>query len=216
MPPALDLLEVAGNALVTLSIVLAARNSIHTWWTGIVGCTLFGLLCWQNQLYADVLLQAFYVATSLLGWRWWSRRAGRPARPIGRSSPRQLAIVAMAALGATGAYGLALHRYTDAYAPFWDSAVLAFSVAAQCLLMQRRLENWLGWLLVDSIAVPLYASRGLLLTAGIYAVYGLNACYGAWRWWKEWQAQAAAAGGPRPATALRRAMAHEGLADDAR
>jgi nicotinamide mononucleotide transporter len=42
-----------------LAIFLAGRNSVHTWWTGIVGCGLFALLSFQSNLYADVLLQAF-------------------------------------------------------------------------------------------------------------------------------------------------------------
>ena len=37
-------LEVAANLMASLSILLAARNSVHTWWTGIVGCSLFALL----------------------------------------------------------------------------------------------------------------------------------------------------------------------------
>jgi nicotinamide mononucleotide transporter len=37
-------LEWLANAAATLSIVLAARNSVHTWWIGIVGCVLFAAL----------------------------------------------------------------------------------------------------------------------------------------------------------------------------
>ena len=39
------------------------------------------------------------------------------------------------------------------------------------------------WLLVNAIAVPLYASRGLHLTALLYAAYLLNAVL-AWRRWR--------------------------------
>ena len=60
-------LELAANAVTATSIFLAARNNVHTWWTGIIGCTLFGMLFWDSQLYADVLLQAFFVATSVYG-----------------------------------------------------------------------------------------------------------------------------------------------------
>ena len=35
-------LEWLANAAATLSIVLAARNSVHTWWIGIVGCVPSG------------------------------------------------------------------------------------------------------------------------------------------------------------------------------
>jgi nicotinamide mononucleotide transporter len=66
----------------------------------------------------------------------------------------------MAGIGvlATAGYGLMLQAYTNAYAPFIDSAVLMFSIVAQLLLMGRRLETWPFWLLVNTISVPLYAS----------------------------------------------------------
>jgi nicotinamide mononucleotide transporter len=56
-------------------------------------------------------------------------------------------------------------------------------VIAQLLLMGRRIENWLFWLAVNTVAVPLYASRGLYLTAILYAIYWINAVV-AWRWWR--------------------------------
>ena len=37
-------LELAANVLITVSILLAARNSVHTWWTGILGCALFAVV----------------------------------------------------------------------------------------------------------------------------------------------------------------------------
>ena len=121
-----------------LSIGLAGRNSVHTWWTGIVGCVLFALVFQDAKLYADVVLQGFFLATSAVGWWRWSTGGAGRARPITHSPHAE--VVASVVLGATAAlgYGWLLHRYTDAYAPFVDSGVLAFSVVAQLLLMQRR------------------------------------------------------------------------------
>jgi nicotinamide mononucleotide transporter len=84
----------------------------------------------------------------------------------------------------TAGYGWLLHRFTNAYAPFWDSAVLAFSVIAQCLLMDRRVENWWFWLLVNTISVPLFFSRSLHVTAVLYAVYWVNAVISLRHWRK--------------------------------
>jgi nicotinamide mononucleotide transporter len=154
-------LEIAANAFTAVAIFLAGRNSVYTWWTGIVGCTLFGLLFAQSRLYADVVLQVFFVATSVLGWwRWVRGRDGAPL-PVTHAGLRTLLWMVPAGIVATAAYGALLHYYTNAYAPFVDSAVLVFSVIAQLLMMQRRIENWPVWLLVNTIAVPLYASRGL-------------------------------------------------------
>jgi hypothetical protein len=47
------ILEVAANAVTTLSIWLAVKNSIHTWTTGIVGCILFLILFYTGQLYGE-------------------------------------------------------------------------------------------------------------------------------------------------------------------
>jgi nicotinamide mononucleotide transporter len=84
--------------------------------------------------------------------------------------------------GATAAYGAMLHHFTNAYAPFIDSAVLVFSIVGQLLMMQRRVENWGFWLLVNTIATPLYFSRGLHLTAVLYAGFWINALV-SWRSW---------------------------------
>jgi nicotinamide mononucleotide transporter len=185
-------LELAANAVMTASIVLAGRNSVHTWWTGIAGCALFGVLFADARLYADVALQLFFIATSALGWRQWL--AGREGRALAVSrAPRALVAACIAGgIGAALAYGTMLARLTDAYAPFADSAVLSFSVIAQLLLMTRRVETWPFWLAVNSVAVPLFASRGLHLTALLYAAYWVNALV-AWRHWRALMTAARAA-----------------------
>lgn len=182
-------LEVAANVATALSIWLAARNSAHTWTTGVVGCVLFGILFYGNQLYADASLQVFFIVTSAMGWHQWRRRTGDVVRPITRAALPALVAMAGAAVVVTLAYGGLLHRFTDAYMPFVDAAVLAMSVVAQCLLMQRKLETWPWWLAVNTLSVPLFASRGLWLTAAIYAAYWCNAWYG----WQTWRRQASTA-----------------------
>lgn len=176
-------LEIAANAVTTISILLAGRNSVHTWWTGIVGCVLFAVLFFQSQLYADVALQLFFVATSALGWWQWLKGDHGQALQVAHADFRKLAWTVPAGIAATAAYGMLLHFFTDAYAPFVDSTVLVFSVIAQFLLMQRRIETWAFWLVVNAIAVPLYASRELYLTAVLYAVYWVNAIV-SWLWWR--------------------------------
>ena len=187
-------LEIAANGLATVSILLAGRNSVHTWWSGILGCTLFALLFERTQLYADASLQLFFIAASAVGWWQWLRGGvDRTVLPIRRTPVRALLLSTFAGALAAAAYGALLHAWTDAYAPFLDSVVLSFSVLAQFLLMQRRLENWPVWLLVNTVAVPLFASRGLYLTAALYAVYWVNALV-SWRhWWRLMRKQEAPA-----------------------
>ena len=175
-------LEVAANLLTGLAIFLAGRNNIHTWWLGIIGCSLFGILFYQSNLYADVVLQLFFIVSSVLGWRQWLKGDHGKALPITRAPLGKLALILPLGVAITAGYGALLHYYTNAYAPFLDSAVLVFSVVAQLLMMQRKLENWAFWIVVNTIAVPLYASRELYLTAVLYGFYWVNAVV-SWWWW---------------------------------
>jgi len=177
-------LEMGANLLNLASILLAGRNHVATWPLGILGCAAFGLLFFQTQLYADATLQLFFIATSIWGWRQWSAVGATPPLAIKRTSKATLAFALLAAAGVTAAYGALLHHFTDAYAPYADSVVLAFSVAAQLLLMRRRLETWWFWIIVNSVAVPLYFSRGLNLTACLYVGFWGNAVFSYFHWKK--------------------------------
>ncbi|KNC12992.1 nicotinamide mononucleotide transporter [Klebsiella sp. RIT-PI-d] len=181
--------EIAACLSYAISVWLAARNSMHTWWTGIIGSVLYGWVFWSVQLYADVTLQVFFVIASISGWWHWLKGNGGAVLPIRKTRAGHLfLLLGGAVLVATG-YGLLLHTFTNAWSPWLDSLVLTFSVLAQFMLMGRRLENWYVWLAVNTLAVPLYAYRGLSLTAGLYLIFWFNAWHGLWKWRKELRAQ---------------------------
>jgi nicotinamide mononucleotide transporter len=175
-------LEIAANAFNAAAIVLAGLNSVHTWWTSIVGCALFACVFYVSRLYADVTLQVFFVVASIVGWWRWIRGEQGTELPVRHSEPRFVAMATGAGIVVAAGYGWLLHRFTDAYAPFLDSIILAFSVLGQLLLIGRRVENWWCWLLVNTIAVPLYAARGLYLTAVLYAGFWVNAIVALKKW----------------------------------
>lgn len=63
--------EIAACLAYAVSVWLAARNNVHTWWIGIIGSILYGWVFWSVQLYADVTLQLFFIVTSITGWIHW-------------------------------------------------------------------------------------------------------------------------------------------------
>jgi nicotinamide mononucleotide transporter len=177
-------LEALANLLNAASIWLAGRNSIHTWWTGTAGCALFACVFFDARLYADVTLQVFFIGSSVVGYLRWRRGASSSERPIARTKLAHTLGLAAITLLAAAAYAAILRRYTNAALPFADSLVLGFSVLGQLLLVARRIENWWCWILVNSIAVPLYALRGLTLTAALYACFWVNAWVALRHWHK--------------------------------
>lgn len=175
-------LELTANLFNTASVVLAGKNSRHTWWTGIVGCLLFAWVFHSSRLYADVTLQIFFIITCILGWRHWLHGNSGHELPVRHARPGGFALSILMTIIAAAGYGWILNRFTNAFAPFFDSIILTFSILGQILLMGRRYESWWCWLLVNTLAVPLYWLRGLHLTSLLYAVFWVNAVVALIRW----------------------------------
>lgn len=181
-------LEIFANLFNLISVFLANRNSVHTWWIGIIGGILYGVMFYEVKLYADVILQVFFILTNIYGWwAWLHGGANREELPVTRISLTHLVFFALLAVVLTAGHGFLLHRLTDASFPFIDSTILILSIIAQFLLMRRKLESWIFWIIVDVIAVPLYAAKELYLTSAIYFLFLLNAIWGLINWWKIWR-----------------------------
>lgn len=136
------------------------------------------------QLYADVTLQLFFIATSITGWIHWLKvRVAMSCRCAGRK-PVTFSSCCSVPSSWQAATAFAPHLY-QCLGPWLDSLILTFSVLAQFMLMGRRIENWYVWLAVNTLAVPLYMTRGLNLTAGLYFLFWINAWHGLYQWRKE-------------------------------
>ena len=175
-------LEIVAVLLGIANIVLLTRRSVWNYPFGLAMVTLYGVIFTEARLYSDALLQVFFFVIQCYGWWHWARRADHgvvaPRRQTGQALGLTLVAVAVATLG----WGWTMHRYTDAAAPYWDAGIAMTSIAAQILLARRFIQNWWLWIAVDVVAVPLFWSRGLPLTAGLYALFLVLAVVGLLAW----------------------------------
>jgi nicotinamide mononucleotide transporter len=79
-----------------------------------------------------------------------------------------------------------LRATTGAALPVWDASTTAFSLVAQWMMNEKLVENWLLWLAVDIVYVPIYAVRSYNLTAALYAIF----CLLAWKGYVDWKRSA--------------------------
>ena len=67
------------------------------------------------------------------------------------------------------------------------------SVVTTYLVARKILENWLYWLVVDSLALYVYWQRELYFFAALFALYLVLVVIGLARWHRDWRAQIAVA-----------------------
>lgn len=161
-------MEVLAVVTGALSVWYLSRNQPLGWWIGLVSVAAFAVVFFRARLFAEVGIQVFYFVTSLQAIVIWLRGGdhGTP-RPVTRL-PLRTAVVTVP-LVVVGVFGLrALLVELNGAAVFWDALTTVLSLTAHLYLMWRYVESWWLWLAVDVIYVPLYASRGLLLTSALY------------------------------------------------
>lgn len=178
--------ELIAALLGVVNVLLVVRRSIWNYPFGLAMVTLYFFIFQDAKLYSDALLQIFFFAINLYGWWNWSRADKvDDGVAIGFMSARARAIWLGGTIAAVLVWGTLMARLTDAAAPFPDAAVAALSVAAQILQSLRRVESWILWIAVDCLAIGLFASRGLHVTAGLYAIFLMLAIAGLVEWRKK-------------------------------
>ena len=181
-------IEIAAVILGLCNITLLIRRSIWNYPFGILMVILYMRIFFDAKLYADTVLQVFFLVVQIYGWMHWLNRRDDTGLVIVRRITRNQAII-YGAIGAAGvaAVGTFWARFTDAALPYWDTSILVFSIIAQFLLARRRLENWLVWIGVDVIAIGVYWAKGLYPTSVLYAVFLVLATVGYFTWRKAYQ-----------------------------
>jgi nicotinamide mononucleotide transporter len=192
-------LEFFGTLLNVACVWLVARNSTWNWPVGIAGVVLFMFLFYQVQLYSDMIEQVYYLATGFYGWWLWGKlgKPGEAALKLAYNR-REVNVAYLAAIAVgTLAMGLFISNihalFPQAFPepasfPYLDAFTTVLSVAAQLMLVYRRIESWYLWILVDVIGVALYYAKDVKLVSLLYLVFLALAIRGLVNWTREYRA----------------------------
>ena len=194
MKPILDYfvanpVELAGAILTVWGIWLNTKQSIWGWVVNAAGIVCYLYVFFVVKLYADVLLNLFFLASSGYGFYHWQFGGGqRRTLPVRATQPGELGL--LLGLGALGtlALGTVFGQFTDAALPYWDSAVAAFSMVAQWMLARKQKENWLLWMAVNVLACGVYFYKDLIATTIVYGILLGLAAKGHWEWQRAYRA----------------------------
>lgn len=176
-------IEILGFLTGAACVWLLVKQNIWNWPIGIANNIFFAILFWRSRLFADMGLQFIYMGLGALGWWRWLRPASGSSLPV-RRAPRRSLLGLLIFVAASTPLLTAGLRAVQGSAPFLDAFTTTVSIAAQYMMTRKYVENWPVWIFADLVYIGLYWSRGLRLTALLYAIFLLMCVQG----WREWEA----------------------------
>jgi nicotinamide mononucleotide transporter len=192
-------LEFVGTLFTLAAVLLVWRRCIINWPVSIIGTILFGILFYQIQLYADFFEQTYYFITAFWGWySWKTYQKNKDVEKVGitvNSKKMNLVWVAIIIAGTTLlSFILAnINKWLPTLFPepasmvVLDAGTTVMSFVATILMIRRRVESWVIWVIVDIIAIGLYWFKEVPFIALLYVVFLVIASAGLVDWYKAYK-----------------------------
>lgn len=195
-PPALDFIALSSG--LASAYLIRVREPLG-WWIGLATVTATaGSFFFTYDIPGQAWFQLLYaLPLQIYGCIAWA--GGKPnSLSIGALSTRSRALCLLAY--AAGAFGIAGALWTiyggGVTLHLWDGAIVSGCILAQTLLARRKLEAWLGWIvLVNGPSIALHIHNDAWLYAALYSFFMANALAGL----RDWRRIHMSATGSQPA-----------------
>lgn len=186
-------IELIGTILYLLSVWLIAKKNILTWPIGIVSVILYAILFYQIRLYADTFEQCYYLFASIYGWWLWNKAKNdvESKVEIKVSNKKILIITVIVTIAFSFLLYILVSRLNiliptifvaPAEFPFLDSLTTIMSFVAMLLLVRKRIESWIYWIIVDAIGIWLYYIKDVKFLSVLYIILLIIAIKGLVEW----------------------------------
>ncbi len=181
--------ELAAAIITLYSIWLATRENIWYYPTGLVALVMYTWLFFGAKLYAESVLQVVCFVLMVYGWYEWLHGGEHRAElPVARTPGWAWGSGVIAGVAGSAVVIAVQLRYTDNPTPYVDSSLLVWSLVAQWMTARKWIESWILWLLINTVSIPLYVTRGLWITAVLYAGLWVLAIVGYRDWRRSMEA----------------------------
>jgi nicotinamide mononucleotide transporter len=191
--------ELFGTMLTLWSVWLIAKRRVLTWPVGIVSSVLFLVLFYQIKLYSDTIEQIYYIITNIYGWWAWEKSPQDNGQVIGvryshRNRVTQWIVLTLIVSAIVGYLMSRIHlllptQFPEPAAfPYLDALTTIMSFTATWLMIQKKVECWIYWIIVDVIGIGLYFNKEVKFVALLYVVLLVLAINGFWLWHRTFKA----------------------------
>jgi nicotinamide mononucleotide transporter len=179
-------IEIIASVLGLWGVWLTTKQKIWCWPIGLLNVILSLYVFLVSKLYADVILQMFYIVLTIYGWYNWLH-GGENKSELNVSRIKRTDMLILFIVGMITAFitGYLFKTYTDAALPYWDGTVAVWGIIGTFVQAKKYIENWIIWIISDLLCTGIYVYKGLYAFTGLYFCFAVLAVYGYYSWKKD-------------------------------
>ncbi len=169
------------------SVILAKKNHVGLYPTGIIGSAIYVFLLYQWSLFGDLIISFYYVVMSFYGWISWKKKDTPIVKHEITFMKQKDKIVSIIIFFVSIIFVSVVYFIFDKFNFWWaylDTFITGLFFVGMWLLTQRKVENWSFLLAGNLLAIPLFFIKGLALTGLLYIFLSSIAILG-YQSWKE-------------------------------
>jgi len=206
------ILEFIAALFGVISVFYAKKENILVFPTGIISTALYVYLLSQWNLYGDLIINIYYTLMSIYGWYMWSKITKTNEHIAISSSNFKDKLKALGIFLFTSVFVIVVYRYYNVmpnnlgfidsigYAlsnmtsgsledfrkitPYLDTFTTGIFFAAMWLMANKKIENWIFWIVGNITSIPLYFIKGYGFTGIQYTIFLILAFQGYALWKK--------------------------------
>ena len=171
-----------------ISVVFAKKQNILVYPTGII-CTIITMyLMYKVSLLGHILVNLLYTIISLFGWWNWSRRENndlvvKVSKFTSNDLTKSLLIFFFIVFVAYFAHDFFATNFEGQIKEL-DILTSGIFVTAMWLMANKKLENWILWIIGNVITIPLYLSSDKIILSIQYVIFTILAIQAYIEWKK--------------------------------
>ena len=130
-----------------------------------------------------MILHVIYIFLQFYGWYNWKYGGSNKSTLRVTLLTHTMFWIGLTVL-VTALLGYVMQTKTDASFPYEDAFITVASLVAQYLMIKKILQSWLFWIIVDVVAIVIYAYKDLYFTTVLYVLFLIMAVMGYLEWKK--------------------------------
>lgn len=179
-------IEFIAALLGIFGVWLTTKQNIWCWFVGLLNVILSLYVFFVSKLYADVVLQVFYLVMTVYGWyNWLYGGKNKTELKVSRIKRRTMILLCIISAVFISGAGYLFSNYTDAALPYWDATVAVWGVIGTYVQAKKFIESWIIWMLTDLLCTGIYFYKGLYAFTALYFIFIILSVYGYIEWNKD-------------------------------